>query len=142
LAKSQYARQKKKTWDACSKYVRTRDCLKSTGTPEYGRCYTCGKRYPFRNLDAGHFRAGRYNAILFDTRGIHAQCTYCNHKLEGNRLEYLKGMLRDYGQEVVDELDRLNKTTRKYTVAELQELEAEFKDKTKKLLESDLAGVM
>jgi len=57
-------------------------------------------------------------------------------------LEYLKGMLRDYGQEVVDELDRLNKTTRKYTVAELQELEAEFKDKTKKLLESDLAGVM
>jgi len=141
LAKSKLGTQKRKTWIACSKYVRTRDCLKTTGSPEYGRCYTCGKSHPFRNLDAGHFLAGRYNAVLFDVRGVHAQCTYCNHKLEGNRLEYLKAMIRDYGQEVVDDLLRLNKTTRKYTVAELAELEAEFKRKTEELLEREGVAV-
>jgi len=51
-------------------------------------------------------------------------------------------MLAEYGEAVVEELERIDKSTRKYTVAELQELEAEFKDKTKKLLESDLVGVM
>jgi len=141
-SKSPYARQKQKTWNACSKYVRTRDCLKSTGNPEYGRCYTCGAEHHITKLDAGHYLPGRRMATFFDTRGIHIQCTYCNRTLEGNRVTYYKRMLAEYGGAVVEELERIDKSTRKYTVAELQELEAEFKDKTKKLLESDLVGVM
>jgi len=43
-------------------------------------------------------------------------------------------MLIDYGREVVDELRRLEKITRKYTVAELVELEAGFRQKTEELL--------
>ena len=127
--------QKRKTWDACSKYVRTRDCLKTTGNPEYGRCYTCGAGRHFKQLQAGHFIPGRHNSILFDIRGIHAQCTYCNHIKEGATLEYLDQMLVDYGQEVVDELRQLDKQTRKYTVAELADLEAGFKRMTEALLE-------
>ena len=57
---------------------------------------------------------------------------------EGASLEYLDRMLIDYGQNVVDKLRRLDKTTRKYTVAELAELEAEFKRKTAELLEGVL----
>ena len=53
---------------------------------------------------------------------------------EGASLEYLDHMLVDYGQNVVDKLRRLEKTTRKYTVAELADLEAEFKQKTEELL--------
>jgi len=135
LAKSLLKIQKRKTWDACSKYVRTRDCLKTTGNPEYGRCYTCGAGRQFKQLQAGHFIPGRRNSILFDTRGIHAQCTRCNYMREGATLEYLDQMLVDHGQEVVDDLRQLDKQTRKYTVAELAELEAEFKRMTESLLE-------
>lgn len=137
MAKSKLGTQKRKTWIACSKYVRTRDCLKTTGSPEYGRCYTCGGNHHITKLDAGHFLPGRRNSILFDTRGIHAQCTYCNHMREGATLEYLERMLADHGQDVVDELRRLDKSTRKYTVAELAELEAEFKRKTEELLQKE-----
>lgn len=129
-----YTRQKKKTWDACSRYVRTRDCLLSTGSPEYGRCYTCGAEFHITKLDAGHFLPGRHNALLFDTRAIHAQCTYCNKTLEGNRIVYFENMVRDYGGVVVDELRRVDKSTRKYSIDELEELESSFKQKTEELL--------
>lgn len=134
MARSPLKIQKRKTWNACSRYVRTRDCLLSTGSPEYGRCYTCGTEHHITKLDAGHFLPGRRNAILFDTRGIHAQCTYCNKMREGATLEYLERMLVGYGQDVVDELRRLDKSTRKYTIAELAELETGFEQKTKELL--------
>ena len=138
MAKSKLGIQKHKTWVACSKYVRTRDCLKTTGSPEYGRCYTCGRVHPITKLDAGHFIPGRRNSILFDTQGIHAQCTYCNKMRQGAPFEYLDRMLIDYGQEVVDELRRVDKSTRKYTIPELKELEEEFKRKTAELLEGVL----
>lgn len=130
-----YSRQKKKTWDACSKYVRVRDCLKTTGNPEYGRCYTCGSEFHITRLDAGHYLPGHHMATYFDVRGIHIQCCYCNRTLEGNRIVYHERMLADYGQDVTDELRRIDKSTRKYTVAELSELETEFKRKTAELLE-------
>ena len=135
MAKSKLGTQKRKTWIACSKYVRTRDCLKTTGSPEYGRCYTCGVSRQFAQLQAGHFIPGRGNSILFDIRGIHAQCVKCNYMREGATLEYLDQMLIDYGRDVVDELRRLDKSIRKYTIVELAELEAEFKRKTEELLE-------
>jgi len=137
-SKSPYKTQKRKTWNACSKYVRTRDCLLSTGSPEYGRCYTCGSEFHITKLDAGHFIPGRGNAILFDTRGIHAQCTYCNKMRQGATLEYRERMLTDYSQDVVDELRRLDKSTRKYSIAELKELEEGFKLDTEELLEGVL----
>ena len=137
-SKSPYKTQKHKTWNACSKYVRTRDCLLSTGSPEYGRCYTCGQEFHITKLDAGHFIPGRRNSILFDTRGIHAQCTYCNKMRQGATLEYLERMLAEYGQGVVDELRRIEKSIQKYSITELKELEAEFNQKTAILLEGVL----
>ena len=138
MAKSPYKTQKKKTWNACSKYVRTRDCLLSTGSPEYGRCYTCGTEFHITKLDAGHYLPGHHMATFFDTRGIHIQCVSCNRTLEGNRIIYHECMLRDYGKEIVAELWRLDKGVRKYSIAELKELEAEFNQKTAILLEGVL----
>lgn len=57
---------------------------------------------------------------------------------QGATLEYLERMLADYGQEVVDELRRIEKSTCKYSIAELKELEEEFKRKTEELLEGVL----
>jgi hypothetical protein len=40
-------------------------------------------------------------------------------------------MLNRYGQEVIDELRRLSKTTKKYTIADFKELEQYYKNKIK-----------
>jgi len=63
-----------------------RDCLKTTGTKDWGHCVTCGKLYPYKKLQAGHFTSGRADAVLFEESGIHAQCYRCNIERSGDVL--------------------------------------------------------
>lgn len=42
-------------WAAFSKYVRIRDCLRTTGTTVAGVCVTSRKVIPMKGNDAGHF---------------------------------------------------------------------------------------
>ena len=80
-------------WPTFSKYIRTRDCIKTSGSPLHGRCVTCSKLYPIGKLQAGHFIPGRYDAILFDEEQVHAQCYRCNCKLQGMWHKYYLFML-------------------------------------------------
>jgi hypothetical protein len=57
-----------------SQFIRLRDCLKTTGGLENGFCYTCGRLYPFKSLQAGHWIPGRGGGNVLDERGCHAQC--------------------------------------------------------------------
>ncbi len=65
---------KKKAWVAFSISIRVSSADKD------GRClcYTCGKKYHWKELQAGHFTAGRSNSILFDGRQVRPQCYICN----------------------------------------------------------------
>lgn len=125
---------KKKAWTEFSRFIRTRDCLNSTGTPDQGRCVTCGNILPFEKLQAGHFVPGRRNAGLFDERGVHAQCYACNVGLHGNWPEYLRFMESEYGQDVIDELIDLRHVTVKFTAADLEERAKDYRERTKDLL--------
>jgi hypothetical protein len=102
MAKKKNARQK--AWYAFSRYIRHRDCLLTTGGTDYGICCTCGNTFPFERLQAGHFIPGRNNAILFDTRGVNAQCVGCNMYANGRQPKYHEWMIDHHGQEVIDEL--------------------------------------
>lgn len=135
MAKKTVSKAKKKAWAEFSRYIRARDCLRTTGTVDAGRCVTCGKVYPFEKLQAGHFVPGRRNAGLFDERGVHAQCYACNVGLHGNWPEYLQFMVSEYGQDVVDELIRLRHVTVKYTISDLERMAAEYRERTKELVE-------
>jgi hypothetical protein len=112
---------KKRAWTLFSKYIRLRDCLKTTGTTTHGVCITCGKTYPIESLQAGHFIAGRCNAILFDEEMTHAQCYACNVGLHGNVLEYRRKIIEMYGEGYDEILEIKSKQTRKFTVIELEE---------------------
>ena len=79
---------KDRAWRVFSKYVRLRDCLKTTGTLTHGKCITCGKLLSISFCDAGHFVSRRYNSTLFDEKNCHIECRYCNRFLNGNLLEY------------------------------------------------------
>ena len=121
--KTPYQRQKAKTWSAFSKMIRTRDCLLSTGSLEYGECCTCGKVYEFRRLQAGHYIPGRTNANLFDVQGVHAQCIGCNMYGRGKPQEYHMYMAGRYDEEVLEAMRVKAKKTKKYSLLELKEME-------------------
>jgi len=74
---------------------------------------------------------GRHNAILFDERNVHVQCYRCNMPLHGNVYWYGKFMEKTYGQEVIDELFALDKTTVKYSIQDYERMTEDFKNKTK-----------
>lgn len=118
---------KKRAWEWFSKYIRLRDCLVTTGSKEYGKCITCGKRYSFKELQAGHFLAGRGGSILFEEDGVHAQCKGCNLFKHGNVEEYYPKMLEMYGQKRIDELKFLKNQTRRWTEGELNSIAKEYK---------------
>ena len=109
--KPSISKLKKKLWQLFSIYIRTRNL------DEKGRttCVTCGTKKHWKEMQAGHFVPGRTNGILFDERGIHAQCKGCNIFKAGNLIEYYPFMLKNYGQSIVDDLRRLSKTPVKIT---------------------------
>lgn len=138
---------KKELWPIFSKFIRTRDCLKTCGgeTVEVvrkngdaehllvGRCYTCGKKYVISSLQAGHFIPKRRNSILYHEKGCHAQCYSCNISLHGNGVEYFIIMEKEYGREVVDELYHLDKVDKTFTKEELIGLIVTFSAKLREL---------
>lgn len=100
-------------------FARLRDCQgRSGGT----NCISCLRWFPFAELDGGHFIRATHSACAFDERNINAQCRRCNRFEDGAQHRYLLGMVRKYGQEVVDELLDLEYTSRKWTIPELQDL--------------------
>lgn len=121
-------------WKAFSHYIRVRDCLKTTGDPTRGHCCTCPVQVLKTDGHAGHFLAGRGNAILFDERGTNLQCFDCNIGLNGNYDKYLEFMLKEHGQEVVDEIERLKRSTLKIHNWEFKEIERRYKSQLAQLL--------
>lgn len=122
---------KEQAWRAFSKMVRVRDALKTTGTTTHSKCVTCSARFPITAMNAGHFLPGRRNAILFDDRGCHCQCVACNNYLCGNPVPYYKFMLKEYGEEVIEELRKKNLEQKQFTKPELQEMKADFEGQIK-----------
>ncbi len=140
MAKSKGLRYwKKKAWFEFSRYIRIRDAIKTTQTKEWAICCTCNKTFPAfgggkYSMQAGHFIPGRGNAILFDEDGVHGQCYQCNCLKKGMWPEYMEFMLREHSQDVIDELLALNKTVKKYTPIELEELKDKYKQMYEQLL--------
>jgi len=113
---------KDKAWEACSRYIRIRDSIKTTGTTESCVCVTCGKTFPTFGkgcIQAGHWLGGRRGLNLFDERGIVAQCFGCNCMAAGKQVEFSKFMLDTYGHELMDELIRQGNMPYQYTADEL-----------------------
>lgn len=134
---------KDRAWDAFSRYIRTRDCLRFTGDPTEGMCVTCKRYYPYPQLQAGHFISGRGNAVLFDERLVYSQCVGCNgnppYGKGGNYVEYFRFMLDEVGLEKIDEFRALKSTTKQYKIHDFEELEKEFNNKTEDMLHEDHA---
>lgn len=111
---------KKDCWDLFSRFIRTRDCQKTTGTFWHGTCVTCDKDYPIGKLQAGHFIQGRSNAVLFDEEHVHGQCQGCNMFKGGMPLEYMDFMVQTFGLERVQAMRDESKRVVHFTREDLE----------------------
>lgn len=108
------ASPKQKAWRAFAEYVRLRDAPDG-----YGTCISCGKMVAYPNSHggwhAGHYypRSTTWNALYFDERNVNGQCRHCNTFLEGNTQGYREGLIRKYGEGVIEELEIAKRGDRK-----------------------------
>jgi hypothetical protein len=95
-AKKQTRRQLlvKELDDLVSQYVVMRD----------GRCVCCGST---SHLECGHYITRRKSILRFDDRNCNCQCRDCNLKHEHFPYVYEGYMRRNYGDRVLDELERM-----------------------------------
>jgi hypothetical protein len=116
-----------------SEYIRLRDCFKTTGTLTYGRCVTCNKAFDFKQLQCGHFIQGRHNSVFFHEQNSHAQCVGCNIFLKGKLIDYTLYMQQTYGNDIVEELRRLDRQLKKFTRYEYERIIKDYSSKIRYL---------
>lgn len=129
MKKKNLSYYKNKAWRMFSKYIRMRDCLATTGTFEKGRCVTCGKVFPFNELQAGHAIGGRNNSILFDEELVNGQCKFCNHFKNGNYGQYSVWFIEKYGLDRWEEKVALSQRVVKYTKEDYINIYEKYKKK-------------
>lgn len=100
-----------------NRWIRNRDAKRLNGI-----CYTC--RNP--GSEAGHFRHNN-NATKFNEIFVNLQCTQCNRYQSGNLGIYAIRLIKEYGQEKVDELIKLSHTTVRFNKTELRAIIEKYK---------------
>ena len=127
------AKCKKDAWDAFAKYIKLRDALRTTGSPDYCECFTCDRSGHISGFDAGHFIPGRHNANLFSERGVQAQCKECNAWHGGRQLEYRRQIIKLYGEGVDEELEEEERKIVKYSKADFIEIRDKYRERLRNM---------
>jgi len=123
---------KKTAWKNFSTYIRLRDCIATTGGTDWGICVTCGRRFPYKKLQAGHAIGGRTNSILFDEELVNIQCYQCNMYGSGRYAEYSVWFIKKYGMDKWNE--KINLSRKVGIKLNYTEINERYKEKTKALL--------
>jgi len=127
MAKTPKAKQKEKTWKVFSRYIRLRDADENG----FITCPTCGVRKKWNDgMQAGHCIQGRHNSILYDERGVYGQCMHCNYFMGGEYSKFIMFVIKKRGKKVVEDLLRLDKIPKTYSIEELKQIEEYYKKKT------------
>ena len=83
---------KKKADKVFSKFIRNRDA-------EFGgSCISCGKWFPYEQLDAGHFVSRNCIELRYNEQNVNAQCHYCNRFKSGEQARAGIGIDAKYGK--------------------------------------------
>lgn len=85
------------------------------------QCISCGRILPFERSDCGYFINERYSATRYNEDNCHAQCRTCNFFKSGNTEEYRKALVRKFGEEKVQEIERMKNDFSKMSENDFQE---------------------
>ena len=107
-------------------YVR----LKEADASGVNSCFTCGKKYPWKELQAGHYIPRTHLLTRFDLRNCRPQCKACNEFLAGNLAVYTRKLEAEC-KGITDELLELSRQIFKPSQSELKGLLIEYKERAK-----------
>lgn len=90
----------RKIWEHCKRIIRAK----------YGnKCYTC----PAQNLSGSNWHTGHFYPkaslgayLKYDLRLLRPQCYNCNINLGGNGARYYQEILRNEGQEYINQIEK------------------------------------
>ena len=134
--KTTITQAKKKAWTVFSRYIRKRGAWQLPSGQWVNYCVTCREQRPITGvgcLQAGHFIAGRGNAVLYNETCVHPQCYVCNVRKSGMWVEYDEFMRETYGDDETDVIKRLRFAVHKRSVLDHQDVEAYFKKKLEEI---------
>ena len=98
-------------------------------------CVTCGRILPWSGgiggMHTGHFLASRCFSILFEEDNVAPQCSRCNRFCSGMPQQFRLWMETVRGGDVIERLEALKRTTRKFTRDELVDMRIEYKRRLK-----------
>lgn len=109
---------KDKVWKVFSLYIR----LKDADLLGYNHCYTCNKKFYYKDLQAGHGLGGRGNSILFDEELVFPQCKTCNLFKGGNYDIYHTKLIKEHGLKWFEKKLKLKNKNKQFTAEELNKL--------------------
>jgi hypothetical protein len=112
----------KKAWRIFSIWVRK----KGSDWRGENRCYTCNRKFHWKELNAGHYRHDSYD---FDEQNVKPQCVYCNLGENGRSDNFYLHLVKEYGRKVADKL-RKRKKWNNYSISQLQEVIKKYADGT------------
>ncbi len=106
-----------------NKYVRERD---SEGG--YFTCISCGRTLPIEQMNAGHYIPQKNSSMLrFNEYNVNGECISDNGFNEFHLINYRKNLINKIGQEMVDWLEENQRTVKKWTRIELEEIIERYK---------------
>lgn len=114
-----------------SLFIRTRDSKEFNF--EYFKCISCGEIKPYAQADCSHYYGRTILATRFDEKNCNSGCRKCNRFMEGNRQGYAQGLIRKYGEGILDLLEIKSFTTCKYGHFEYEQLIKHYRAMTEAL---------
>ena len=92
-------------------------------------CVTCGRKYHYKKIQAGHFMSRKHYSTRFDEDNVKPQCYGCNVMSQGRQYEYSIYL----GKELSDELLRKSREITKFTIGDIETMIDHYQQKLKKL---------
>lgn len=116
-----------KAWSAFSLWV----ILSNADSNGNVKCFTCGIVKYYKEIQAGHWIHG--DNMDFIEENVNPQCVYCNLYLSGNERVYTLKMIKLYGMEMIEELERKHREPKKYGIQDFRDIEEKYKNKVMEL---------
>ena len=100
-----------------------------------GKCFTCSTQKPWKEMDAGHYKLRQHIGTRWIEKNVHCQCTACNRFKHGNLSIYAVRLEKKYGFGILQELEDLKNSNKRYKTLELEKLIEYYKNKIEVLKE-------
>lgn len=116
-----------------SKYIRLKYSFESNGE-RFCVCYTCGSVHKITNIQLGHWQRRGYYTTRYHEDNGRPQCIKCNYHHSGMPEVFELHLIKDLGQEIVDELKKLSQTEGRDDNSFYNDMSMIFRNKFKNLI--------